>query len=126
MKKLFMVLPFVALGFTSCGEASGDEKKANGDSEKGMPSTVCDCVEMGNEEMKDMLKDMSDENLETKYGEKRKACTAMIEKLKSDAEREAINKEAENCSSFDERNILREQLMDKLIKDTREEASGNE
>ena len=39
MKKLFTVLSVVALGFTSCGDASGDEKN---DTEAKVD--VCDCL----------------------------------------------------------------------------------
>ena len=57
MKKLFIVLSVVALGFTSCGEASGeasgDEKKSDGGSEKAVSSTVCDCIDSRLDMMKD-------------------------------------------------------------------------
>ena len=118
MKKLFIVLSVVALGFTSCGEASGeasgDEKKSDGGSEKAVSSTVCDCIDSRLDMMKDVMNGMSEEDAEKKYGEKKKACMSMGEG-KTPEEIEAINNEAESCSSMEEFKKIEKELMEKMM-----------
>ena len=90
MKKLFTVLSVVALGFTSCGEASGeasgDNKKAEGSSQKAIPSAVCDCIDL---EDSNMMKDVimtgtSEEDVFTKYANEMEPCLAMVNNKLSD------------------------------------------
>ena len=118
MKKLFTVLSVVALGFTSCGEASGeasgDEKKAEGNSQKAIPSSVCDCMDSRLNMMKDVIKGMSEENAELKYAEDKKACMAMGEG-KTTEEIDALNKEAEECASMEEFKKIEKELMKKMM-----------
>ncbi|MBT5439066.1 MAG: hypothetical protein HOK92_07670 [Flavobacteriales bacterium] len=118
MKKLFIVLSVVALGFTSCGEASGeasgDKKKAEGSSQKAIPSVVCDCIDSRLNMMKDVMNGMSDEDAELKYAEDKKTCMAMGEG-KTPQEIDALNKEAEDCASMEEFKKIEKELMEKMM-----------
>ncbi|MDC0272457.1 hypothetical protein OAM07_06445 [Crocinitomicaceae bacterium] len=118
MKKLFIVLSVVALGFTSCGEASGeasgDKKKAEGSSQKAIPSVVCDCIDSRLNMMKDVMNGMSDEDAELKYAEDKKTCMAMGEG-KTPQEIDTLNKEAEDCASMEEFKKIEKELMEKMM-----------
>ena len=118
MKKLFTVLLAVALGFTSCGDASGDasrdDKKAEGSSQKAIPSAVCDCIDSRLNMMKDVMNGMSEEDAELKYAEDKKACMAMGEG-KTTEEIDALNKEAEECASMEEFKKIEKELMKKMM-----------
>ena len=118
MKKLFTVLSVVALGFTSCGEASGeasgDKKKAEGSSQKAIPSAVCDCIDSRLNMMKDVMNGMSDEDAELKYAEDKKTCMAMGEG-KTPQEIDTLNKEAEDCASMEEFKKIEKELMEKMM-----------
>ena len=117
MKKLFTVLSVVALGFTSCGEASGeasgDEKKAEGNSQKAVPSAVCDCIDSRLNMMKDVMNGMSEEDAELKYAEDKKACMAMGEG-KTPEEMDVLNKEWEECASSKEFEKIEKEFMEKM------------
>ena len=118
MRKLFIVLSVVALGFTSCGEASGeasgDKKKAEGSSQKAIPSVVCDCIDSRLNMMKDVMNGMSDEDAELKYAEDKKTCMAMGEG-KTPQEIDNLNKEAEDCASMEEFKKIEKELMEKMM-----------
>lgn len=118
MKKLFIVLSVVALGFTSCGEASGeasgDNKKAEGSSQKAISSAVCDCIDSRLNMMKDVMNGMSDKDAELKYAEDKKTCMAMGEG-KTPQEIDALNKEAEDCASMEEFKKMEKELMEKMM-----------
>jgi len=115
MKKLFTVLSVVALGFTSCGEASGeasgDNKKAEGSSQKAIPLTFCDCIDLEIDMMKDVIRTgMSEEDVFTKYANEMEPCLAMVNNKLSDD----IYKEAENCASIEEYKKIEKELKKKM------------
>ena len=103
----------MALGFTSCGEAVGDKKKAEGSSQKAIPSAVCDCIDSRLNMMKDVMNGMSDKDAELKYAEDKKACMAMGEG-KTPEEIDALNKEAEDCASIQEFKKIEKELKEKM------------
>ncbi|MDA7762116.1 hypothetical protein N8927_02850 [Crocinitomicaceae bacterium] len=116
MKKLFIVLSVVALGFTSCGEASGeasgDEKKAEGSSQKAIPSSVCDCIELEIDMMKDVIMTgMSEEDVFTKYANEMEPCLAIVDNKSSDD----FYKEAEDCASIQEFKKIEKELKEKMM-----------
>ena len=111
MKKLFTVLSVVALGFTSCGEASGDEKKVKGSSQKAIPLTFCDCIDLEIDMMKDVIMTgTSEEDVFTKYANEMEPCLAMVNNKLSDD----IYKEAENCASIEEYKKIEKELKKKM------------
>ena len=111
MKKLFTVLSVVALGFTSCGEASGDEKKVKGSSQKAIPLTFCDCIDLEIDMMKDVIMTgTSEEDVFTKYANEMDPCWAMVDNKLSDD----IYKEAENCASIEEYKKIEKELKKKM------------
>lgn len=116
MKKLFYSMSVVALVLASCGDASGEASGEESDNSKGAKAglTVCDCIDGRVNMMKDILNGMSDEDAEAKYSEMEGNCKKMGEG-KSDSEREALQKEAEDCPSAKEMEKLQEELISKIM-----------
>ena len=118
MKKLFYSMSIVALVLASCGDASGDASADSSDSKAS--STVCECMDGQVSMMKDMLNGMSENDAEAKYGEMMKKCEKIGEG-KSDAELEALQKEAEACPSAKEIEKLQKEVMEKMMSDAMSE-----
>ena len=110
MKKIFIAIVALGMMVSSCGDASGD---SNSSQDKGS-ITLCDCVDLTLEMMKDKLKGMSEEEASVKYAKKMESCEALGDG-KSQEELDAMNKQAEDCASMSELKKIQQELMTKMM-----------
>jgi undecaprenyl pyrophosphate synthase len=114
MKKIFTAVMALGLIVSSCGDASGDASGDSSSSQDKGPVTVCDCIDLNLDMMKDMLNGMSEEEAATKYAKDMESCKA-LGKGKSPEELDAMNKQAEDCASMGEMQKIQQELMTKMM-----------
>jgi len=103
MKKMFVMLAVAtSMVLGSCGgdDAKGDDAKSGDAAKGGAALTVCDCVNLGKEIMKEMESVGGDaakaKEIEEKYKKKADECREM-EKNASEEDQKKMMEEARNC-----------------------------
>ena len=114
MKKMYAALMVLGIMVSSCGDASGDSNSENDKVEDKVPATVCDCIDLNLDMMKDMLNGMSEEDAGVKYKEGMASCKELGDG-KSAEELDAMNKQAEDCQSMGEMQKIQQELMTKMM-----------